>query len=345
MTTSPSSKHFFSIGLILSLALSGLVDAAQRAKSFDDAMRKAGEDGVVAFCYGPDWNAKSVRMLKNFWENPEMDEAAGDAILVAVPFYQDSSSEEAMEDSHIIGSMDTPPFGVCPTVLMYDKTGRLYATLVGSDYIGDEDGKLGMENIKLKLEALRKQYKLVEKADDVSGEAKAKLLTEASELGIEAPSSAASQIMAASASENAMYTKRLKYNALAFLYEQMETGDGFLAPDFIEDFEKIKKACLEIVEDPSYKPMDRQAANNLYLGALRRDGTKSGGTMRAAIKNSLKISNTTFYAKLMPQITANWTKLKKKKSSNSRKKLRDAKKAKKTNQRKQESTESGVKIS
>jgi len=344
MTTSHSSKHPLNICLLLSLALSGLVGAVERSKSFDEAISNAGDDGVVAFCYGPDWNARSVRMLKSFWGNPEMDKAAGDAILVAVPFYQDSSSEDAMKDSHIIGSMNSPPFGVCPTVLMYDKTGRLYATLVGSDYLGDENGKLGMENIKLKLEALRKQYELVEKADDASGEAEAKLLTEASELGIAAPADAASKIIAASPGEDSMYPKRLKYKALAFLYEQMETGDGFLAPDFIEDFQKIKKACLKIVEDPTYKPMDRQAANNLYLGLLRREG-KSSGFMRSAIKASLKISKTTYYAKVLDQVSATWTKLKTKKSSNQRKKLRDAKKAKKANERKQKSTENGVSIS
>lgn len=345
MTTSPSSKHSLSICLLFSLALSGLTGAAERSKSFDDAMRNAGEDGVVAFCYGPDWNARSVRMLESFWENPEMDKAAGEAILVAVPFYQDPSSEDAVKDAHIKGEMAAPPFGVCPTVLMYDKTGRLYATLVGSDYLGGEDGKLGMENIKLKLEALRKQHELVEKADDANGEEEAKLLTEASELGIAPPANAASQIIAASAGDDSMYSKRLKYSALAFLYKQMETGDGFLKADFIEDFDKIKKACLEIVEDPTYKPMDRQAANNLYLGALRRDGTKSAGFMRSAIKTSLKISKTTYYAKVMDQISATWTKLKTKKSSDQRRKLRDAKKAKKANERKQKSTETGVVIS
>ncbi len=120
------------MGLLLP-SLLGLAQAAQRVSSFDEALEKAGPDGIIAYCYGPDWNMRSARMLRSFWNTPALEEAAGNAVLVAVPFYQDPYTKGADTAGEIKGSMPAPRSGICPSVLMFDKNGRLYASLQGGD--------------------------------------------------------------------------------------------------------------------------------------------------------------------------------------------------------------------
>ena len=61
--------------VILGAALLSVGKAAERAETFSEALSKAGSDGVIAYCYGPDWNRRSVRLLKTFWNTPEAAEA------------------------------------------------------------------------------------------------------------------------------------------------------------------------------------------------------------------------------------------------------------------------------
>ena len=119
---------------VLALLLVPFSWGAQRAETFPEAVEKAGSDGVIAYCYGPDWNRRSVMLLNSFWKSEKLSEAAGDAILVAVPFYEDKHSAEASRHSHIGSGMPNPAFSVCPTVMFFDKNGRMYASMQGNDY-------------------------------------------------------------------------------------------------------------------------------------------------------------------------------------------------------------------
>ncbi len=157
MTIRKPSKNLLLALLAAAGFLLPVASAAQRAKTFYDALEMAGDDGVIAYYYGPDWNRRSVRMLKTFWENPATEAAAGNAVMVAVPHYQSNESEGADEAGSIRGNLPHPPAGICPTVYMVDKSGNVYATLKGSDELGDETGALGAERLKTKMEDIRKQ--------------------------------------------------------------------------------------------------------------------------------------------------------------------------------------------
>ncbi len=348
MTIANLSKLILPLGLAFVGLVPQTLSAAEYAITYEEAMGKAGDDGVIVFCYGPDWNRRSVRMLKSFWERPELQDAAGDAILLSVPFYQTPPTEEDLKDvkyppNVIRGRMQAPPFQICPTVMMFDSSGRLYATLSGTDALGDELGDLGIANIKKNLELLRKQQQLMLQIEEMpAGAERSKLLVEVSELGIAVPSDVASKLQEADDEESKAMQRRVNYKALDFMYEQLETTDGFLPPDFIEDVNKIKDACMEIVEDETLRTMDRQAAYNLYLGAMRRDAV-TGARFRAQINRNLKIDEESFYGKTMPHIVKLWPSMKHpRKTSEDRKAARERESEKKKNDRKQGQSEKDI---
>ncbi len=324
MTTRKPSK-----GLPLLLAAAALMIpsafAAQRVASYSEALEKAGPDGIVAYCYGPDWNQRSVRMLKSFWESAATEEAAGNAAMVAVPFFEDNTAKGADEAAGIRGGMKSPPFNVCPSVIMMDKDGRVYATLVGSDYLGDEKGELGAQNIKAKLEEFRKQQELLAKAEGLAGVEKAKVLMEITNLSITAPQGLLEAVELADPSDKTGATRRLKHSALKFMYKQLDTTDGFLKPDYVPDFDAIKEECFKIVEDEAYLPVDRQAAYNLFLGEARRQNIPNG-QLKGHIRKNMKIDETTWYGKACAYIAEKWTTGSNRLTPEQRKAQREAKK-------------------
>ncbi len=357
------------MGLLIP-SLLGWAQAAQRVSSFDEALEKAGPDGIIVYCYGPDWNMRSTRMLRSFWNTPALEEAAANAVLVAVPFYQDPYTNGADKANDIKGSMPAPRSGICPSVLMFDKNGRLYASLQGGDglyqnkeqEVADfikskkkkmeeikppsseelEEGKLGLENIKKNLAYLRQQQEYLQKAETATlPNEKAKLITQAAELPINQPEGYVNTLTMTVPMDEDGYVKRGEHCALTFMYEQLETSDGFLKDDFFEDADLIEKACKKIYEDEQYRTEDRQAALALMLGAKRRAG-ESGSKLKTGIKKMAKIDMTTKFGLLSAALLESWgskarmTPEEKKALSDKKKAQEKIKKANKTRDRRSE---------
>ena len=283
----------------------------RRAATYSEALDAAGEDGVIVFCYGPDWNQRSLRMVKSFWQRKEVEEASGNAILVAAPYYQHPTEEEASESQNITSGMPAPPFGVCPTVMMFDKSGTCYANLPGKDYLGDENGDVGIKNIAEKLAALHKQQELLAQAESMSGPEKAKILGQVADLPIKKPQGIVEMIKEADPGDSTGQVRRNTHDAKQFLYQQMETTDGFLAKDFVPDYNKIKTECMKVVKDEALRPEDRQAAYALIIGQARREHVSGkqnipGKQMKDFINGCAKIGPDTMYGKLSPALVGLW---------------------------------------
>lgn len=302
----------------------------RRAETFSEALSSAGEDGIAVFCYGPDWNQRSVRMLNKFWQSQELEMATGSAILVAAPYYQVPTPEQEQESNNITSGMPAPPFGVCPTVMLFNKDGVRYANLPGMDYLGDETGALALKNIRDKIEALRAQQKLLQQAENMSGLEKAKILSQVADLPIDAPRNLIDMLKEADPSDQSGLVRRNTYSAKQFLYDQMETTDGFISTDFVPDYNKIKAECMKIVKDETLRPEDRQAAYALLIGQSRRDHVSGkqnipGKQMKDYISGLAKIDPNTPYGKLSSTLSGLWGNLRV--SSETRQAYRDSKKA------------------
>ncbi len=348
MTTRKPGKNLLAVLLAAVAFLSPTASAAQRAETYSEALGMAGGDGVIVFCYGPDWNKRSVRMLKSFWENPATEAAAGNAVMLAVPYYQNKSSEGAQQAAAIRGSLPEPSFGVCPTVFMIDSSGTIYATLTGMDDLGDEEGALGAENIATKLAELRRQQELLAQAASARGVEKARLLGQVADLGIKPPKDIVIDIEMADPKDESGAVRRNKHDAFyGFMYEQLETKDGFLKSDFVPDLKTIGAACRKIYDDEAYRNEDRQAAYALLIG-LSRDAGISTNQLRGYITKCMRIDETTRYGQLCPTLLEKWTdgsgaSPKKKKTAEERKAEREAKRenAKAERDRKKQERKSG----
>ncbi len=314
--------------LAVLLAVAPMVMAAQRVETFAEALEKAGTDGVIAYCYGPDWNKRSAHLLKTFWQTPAAEEAAGNAVMVAVPFYERESAKGAEDAARIRGNMPAPPFNVCPTVMFFDKTGRLYASFQGADYLGaDDECTEGLKNMRMYVEALRKQQELLAKAESLIGLEKAKLLIEVGKLPIKLPEDFVQQLELADPTDKLGGVRCHKFNALQFMYRQLDTPDGFIKPDFEADYAQMKKDCFAIIEDEAYDPRDRQAVFNLYIGQSRREAIQAN-QLKGFIKRVTKIDPNTDYGRLSVSLVDLWGNIKHKLTPEERKAAREAKKAK-----------------
>lgn len=280
--------------------------AAQRVKTFSEAKEKAGSDGIVMFCYGPDWNRRSVRMLNEFWKTSGAEQACGNAAMVAVPFYQDPEADKKNEAEDIAAGAPKPPFGVCPAVLLLDKEGKMYAHLVGTDYLGDFQGGLGMRNIRDRLAAFRKRTELMEKAKGLSGQEKAKVLMEVAELPISRPEDLLAMAEQADPTDKTGIVRRLKHDALQFMYGLLDTTDGFLKPGYVADFKKIREETQKVADDAAILPLDRQKALALQVGESRRQGI-SGNKLTNITKFMAKIAAGTDFGRLADSIGQKWS--------------------------------------
>ena len=313
----------------------------RRADSYSDAVQAAGADGVAVFCYGPNWNRRSTQMLSTFWKTPALEAATGKAILVAVPYYQDPTPEQQAETQNAASGMRGPSFGVCPTVMLFDSTGTLYASLVGTDQLGtdDEEFKTGYDNLRKYIGYLHERDALLTKAHDMpNGVEKAKVLSEIADLPIASPPGLVEMIRAADPSDESGMVRRNDFNALKFLYEQMGTKDGFLSPDFVVDFKSLEAACLKVAKDEALRPKDRQAAYLLLIGASRRNGV-TGTKLKALISACAKIAPQSEYGRLSPHLSDKWASIKPNLSAEDRRHQRQQDREKNKDRRKKEKDE------
>lgn len=290
---------------LVALPLLQTADAAMRAKTYDEALKAAGPDGVMVYVYGPDWNTRSTKMLKSFWESAEVETAAGDAALVAVPLYQDASKADP-ELADARGSLSMPGFSFCPRVMMLDADGHLYADLAGTDDLGTGKGEVGVENIRKNLELLRKRNELMEQANSLSGIKKAEVLRDVSDLPIKHPDSLLDAIKEADPDDKTGAIRRNTFKPREeFLYKMMETKDGFLTPGFEPDMGLVKREATKIFQDKAYRNADRQAAYNLLIGLSRQEAVPPT-QLKNLIRANIRLDGETRTGKLSPSILTLW---------------------------------------
>lgn len=333
MTTNKASgKARLLIGLLLAALVALPAEAAdRRAKDVKEALAAGSPDGVAVFVYGPEWNARSVRMLNSFWQRPEVEEATLGATLTTHAIHKTSSGNWWGDMARYLSKNYAP---ICPAVVLLDNKGNEYAMLTGFDDLGDEKGTAALGKLREKITALRKRNELKAKAEELYGEERARVLHEIAELPILPPATIEEELLKADPSDKHGYVRRLTYNPLQFLYEQLETQDGFLSPRFVPDVPKIRNACLKIVNDEALRPQDRQMAYALLIGMMRRE-KKTGKMLKDMINASMKIDPNTDYGRLSPELVNKWGSLKFNRTSEDRRRNREEKKERTKEQQEQ----------
>lgn len=288
-----------------------ILPAAQKATTFEDALKKAKDDGIVAYCYGPDWNMRSVNMLASFWKNKIVEKACGDAVMIAIPFYQRPTPANLKEQNKIQGNFQryrlNHDFRGFPAVCMMDRTGSMYAQLCGTDDLGtEEDGyALGANNIADKLDLFRQQKELLSKAEKAQGIEKAKLLGNASVLGIYPPQGIANTIKSLDPQDQTGYYKRLTYDAFHF----NEKANAFSGSD--QDAskamtpEETEKELQTLLKHPTLSPLQKQESYAVYIGRLRKAGADKAVLVKH-IKTMHDLDPESMYGRITPHLLEMW---------------------------------------
>jgi len=172
-------KKIFIAGLCFIFAIAS-ANAAVQAKTFATAKKKNTKDGILAYFYGPDWDARGTAMLKTFWNSPEIKAACGDGVMLAVPVYQNPSEKDKKRVAEIRAGMRVPHIYSFPAVVMYTNGGDdIHYILTGTE-IFEETPKVA-ETISQKLKLARERKTLWSRADKAKGAEKAKILAQIAE--------------------------------------------------------------------------------------------------------------------------------------------------------------------
>lgn len=304
------TKLLIALGVAM---MSCIAKGAVTATNYDEALKNAKSDGVLVYCYGPDWNRRSVIMLEDFWKNPQIEKACGDAVMVAVPYYQRPTDEQQIETNKISGSFQrrkvNNQFRSFPAVCMVGKDGRVYAQLCGTDALGSEKDnyRRGYENIRHHLELYRKQTELLAQAEKAEGLEKARLIGEASTLGIYPPDRAAAQIKALDPQDTLGYVKTLDYDPYSFNMEANAFGGCKQEAEKALSAEKTEKRLQEILQNKTLTPIQKQESYAVYIGRLRKDGNGADrNTLSKYIKAMGAIDPNSTYGKIVPHLLELW---------------------------------------
>lgn len=293
--------------LLAALALFCLApaEAAVRARTYDEARTKAGQDGIIIYLYGPDWNTRSNRMLHDFWESRELETAAGDAVLLAVPKFQNADNADPIT-SHAGDGLRLPGFSYCPRVVMLDAEGDIYADLHGTDDLGsDTKGEAGLVAVSRNIGLLRERTQLLRRAEESEGAERARLLSQVADMPLIPPPGIVERIRLADPQDRTGCLRRHEFQPREFLYKEMDTKDGFLKPSFIPDLAKIKAECTRIFSDRNYRAEDRQAVYNLLIGTSRRNGIVSQ-RLKTLIRANIRLAPDSRSAKAGERIMTLW---------------------------------------
>lgn len=302
-------KHLLSA--VCFFVLTGSAWGADRASGYEEALKKATEDGVIVYCYGPDWNRRSVWMLDDFWKNRETEKACGGAVMVAVPFYQRPSASQRKEENKIQGGFQRQKinhqFRSFPAVCMADARGRIYAQLCGTDELGSEEEnyETGRENIRCKLELFREQSTLLAQAENAQGMEKARLLGEACSLNIYPPDHAVEQLRALDPQDSLGYIGRLTYDPFAFNMEVNAFSGSEQNADRALSARETEKKLKALLENPRLSDLQKQESYAVFIGRLRKEKAGKMALVKH-VKAMGQIAPDTMYGKIVPHLLEIW---------------------------------------
>ena len=265
------------------------VTAATVYKTQTEAAQSVTKDGYMLVVYAKGWDRFSEPFCKEIIANPEIQAAAGDAALILAPFYQYATSEDKQKQTDVWGSLEEPRAHTnetYPCILMYDKDGRLYGRLQGTEFLKGSMAERAAE-IKAKLEAKHKQEELMVQAGAASGVERAKLVAEACAIkGIERPIGWREIVKDADPTDQSGMVRRLNFDYYGFSQKYSASKkDGGLELGTDETIREMEK----FLKDPAYTPEQKQIFHAVIIGTLRRSG--AGATqLKGAVLEMKKLA-------------------------------------------------------
>lgn len=167
--------------LAAALAVLALPLAASQARTYQDGLKKVGEDKpLIVFCYGANFDKINLDMYNAFFKsrNPAISRVLSRETYVIVPVFQQPTDAQKREVEKVMGKRGLPG-GIrsYPCFIVVDGKGNFRgAVQSGEELETPEKAAAALASL---LDDFRKQEKLLSQAEHTKGENRAKIMREA----------------------------------------------------------------------------------------------------------------------------------------------------------------------
>lgn len=170
-------NKFFSMVSLGALAAAALPAQAAVARTYPDALSRAGHKPIVLFCYGANTDKYNQDCYDTYIKKRAISDAVRTCMFVEVPMYQFPDARQKKEMDSIIGKGLPSGIYTMPCLAVVDSRGNLRGIVQRSDEMKDpETAKAALKKI---LDAFDTQEDLIVKAEKAGGARKSKIYMEA----------------------------------------------------------------------------------------------------------------------------------------------------------------------
>lgn len=250
----------FRFSLFLSVLLTITLPAgAEVARTYDDALKRAGHKPAVLFCYGANYDAQSLDFHQKLVKENKIHSFQHRCIFLTIPIYQLPNEAQKKEVQKIMGKHDLP-WGIFsfPCLAVLDAAGNLRGVVQKPEEM--QTVETAIAALLPIIDAYEKQEKLLHKVDTASGPRRSRLLIEASDVcGVELPPNTVERGKRNPDKDKAGFENRASFDP-----------ENFLRSLNVIEPEKLDAFVRETLETPGYSIRQRQEMLAAYAGVLRR---------------------------------------------------------------------------
>lgn len=241
---------FKTLALVALLAAPSL---AAVARTYPDALSKAGKNPIVMFIYGANYDKVSERTYETFIKKNKIAPYIRQTVFLEMPLYQMPNEREKKDMEKRLGNKRLPG-GIWsyPCLALVDAQGTLRGVVQGPDEMKDPESAL--ESLKVLIDNFYKQEKLLERAAKAKGDRQAALLLEAADIDLRMPD------ISGKGGATAM-GQRMAFNPLAVV-EALQ----------IKSYDQANAYIRQMMAQGGYSKLQRQMMMAAYAGHLRRGG-------------------------------------------------------------------------
>lgn len=244
------------------------LQAAFAAENFEQAQSRLSDTGYIVFFYPADWDKFGKKVCTKLYGSEKVRKAAGDAVLLLAPVYQEGSDAQKAAAKSIMGTLGYPGDMSrisYPAIVFYEKNGRSYACL-GAESLVDVSVDKVATAVKKRLEAKKHQDALLAQAASASGAEKARLLLRSARVeGLEWPAGLRDAMAKADPNDTAGCRAALDFSC---------------TPGKDESLPAYLKRVDAALDNELLTPDQKQRTCAMAIGHVRRSiGMMSGGEL------------------------------------------------------------------
>lgn len=251
-------KNFLKV--LALLAMLAIPAKAAVARTYPDALAKTGNNPIVIFIYGANYDKVSLATYEEFVKKNKIAPYIRQATFLEMPIYQLPNDKEKKDMEKRLGNKRLPG-GIWsyPCLAVVDGRGNLRGVLQGPEQM--KDPETALELLKTMVSDFHKQEKLINRARGAKGDKKAEFLLEASDYDLRMPNDVLSKDEQKNLKDDAGLSNRLAFDPTT-LVEALQ----------IMSYDEANAHVRNMMAMGGYSKLQRQMIMAAYAGHLRRGG-------------------------------------------------------------------------